>query len=71
MNAREQVGTGLLLLLGGRSGSEQVGAVVAEVDVDVMVVAGIEVEVESVVVMRRVRRVHGAGAWFGRKSGRV
>jgi hypothetical protein len=42
-----------VVVLGTRSGGEEVGGVVAEVDVDVVVVAGIEAEVESVVVVLR------------------
>lgn len=45
----------------GSGGGEEVGGVVAEVDVDAVVVAGLEAEVEPVVVVVvwRVRRIHG------------
>lgn len=43
----------------GSGGGEEVGGVVAEVDVDAVVVAGLEAEVEPVVVVVvwRVRRI--------------
>lgn len=66
---------------GRRRGTEEVGAVVvvAEVDVDMVVMAGVEVKVEHVVVAARkavpwVRRIHGAcllggGGRDGRRVG--
>lgn len=72
----------MLLLLplvvdaGRRRGSERVGAVevVAEVDVDMVVMAGVEVEVEHVLVARKagpwLRRIHGACLFGGGGDGR-
>jgi len=58
----------LVVEVGRRRGSEQVSAVVvvvAEVDVDMVVMAGVKLEVEQVVVAAqkagpRVRWIHGA-----------
>lgn len=55
MSVGEQVGTRLLLLVvGGRSGSEQVGAVVAEVDVDVAAAAGCNIPFSVIVEVSKV-----------------
>jgi hypothetical protein len=68
----------LVVEVGRRRGSEQVGAVVvvvAEVDVDMVVMAGVKVEVEQVVVAARkagswVRWIHGACLLGGGRDGR-
>jgi hypothetical protein len=69
----------LLVMDAGRRrqrGSERVGAVVvAEVDVDTVVMAGVEVEVEQVLVAARkagpwLRRIHGARLLGGGGDGR-